>query len=74
MAPGHPSHRDSTFRREWAGFAGGIITAVGLPYFDRLIDKPSGRFVVRGIPLELLVATGRRGPGPGASTTVGPTS
>ena len=33
---------------ERAGFAGGIITAVGLPYFDGLIDKPTGRFVVGG--------------------------
>ncbi len=39
---------------ERAGFAGGIITTVGLPYFDGLIDKPSGRFVVRGLALELL--------------------
>lgn len=39
---------------ERAGFAGGIITAVGLPYFDGLIDKPTGRFVVRGLALELL--------------------
>jgi hypothetical protein len=39
---------------ERAGFAGGIITAVGLPYFDGLIDKPTGRFVVRGLALEFL--------------------
>lgn len=39
---------------ERAGFSGGIITTVGLPYFDGLIDKPSGRFVVKGIALELL--------------------
>ncbi|HSH94068.1 MAG TPA: FAD-dependent oxidoreductase [Roseimicrobium sp.] len=39
---------------ERAGFSGGIITTVGLPYFDGLIDKPTGRFVVKGIPLELL--------------------
>jgi glycine/D-amino acid oxidase-like deaminating enzyme len=43
---------------ERAGFAGGIITTVGLPYFDGLIDKPSGRLVVRGIPLELLQRLG----------------
>lgn len=48
---------------ERAGFAGGIITAVGLPYFDGLIDKPTGRFVVRGIALELLVALGVAKPG-----------
>lgn len=43
---------------ERAGFAGGIITTVGLPYFDGLIDKPSGRFVVKGIALELLQKLG----------------
>ncbi len=43
---------------ERAGFSGGIITAVGLPYFDGLIDRPTGRFVVKGIALELLVAMG----------------
>ena len=48
---------------ERAGFSGGIITAVGLPYFDGLIDKASGRFVVQGIALELLVAMGAAKPG-----------
>ena len=43
---------------ERAGFSGGIITCVGLPYFDGLIAKQTGRFVVGGIPVELLVATG----------------
>ncbi len=43
---------------ERAGFSGGIITTVGLPYFDGLIDKPTGRFVVKGIALELLTALG----------------
>ena len=43
---------------ERAGFSGGIITTVGLPYFDGLIDKPSGRLVVKGIPLELLQKLG----------------
>ncbi|MFO1064452.1 MAG: FAD-dependent oxidoreductase [Pirellulales bacterium] len=43
---------------ERAGFCGGIITTVGLPYFDGLIDKPSGRFVVKGIALELLQKLG----------------
>lgn len=47
---------------ERAGFAGGIITCVGLPYFDGLIAKQTGRFVVRGIPLEFLAATGAAGP------------
>ena len=48
---------------ERAGFSGGIITAVGLPYFDGLIDKASGRFVVHGIAVELLVAMGAAKPG-----------
>ncbi|HEX4128912.1 MAG TPA: FAD-dependent oxidoreductase [Pirellulales bacterium] len=43
---------------ERAGFAGGIITTVGLPYFDGLVDKGSGRFVVKGIALELLTDLG----------------
>lgn len=43
---------------ERAGFSGGIITTVGLPYFDGLIDKPTGRFVMKGIPLELLQKLG----------------
>lgn len=43
---------------ERAGFAGGIITTVGLPYFDGLIDKTTGRFVVKGIALELLRGLG----------------
>jgi len=43
---------------ERAGFYGGIITTVVLSYFDGLIDKPSGRFVVKGIPLELLQKLG----------------
>ena len=41
---------------ERAGFAGGIITAVGLPYFDGLVDKFTGRFVVRGLAVETLAA------------------
>ena len=48
---------------ERAGFAGGIITCVGLPYFDGLIAKQDGRFVVGGIPVELLVAMGAAKPG-----------
>ena len=43
---------------ERAGFAGGIITAVGLPYFDGIADKRTGRIVVRGIPFELLMKMG----------------
>jgi hypothetical protein len=48
----------NTLLIERAGFSGGIITTVGLPYFDGLIDKPSGRFVVKGIALELLLKLG----------------
>lgn len=48
---------------ERAGFSGGIITTVGLPYFDGLIDKPSGRFVVKGLALELLQKLGVAKPG-----------
>lgn len=43
---------------ERAGFAGGIITAVGLPYFDGIADKRTNKIVVRGIPLEFLVEMG----------------
>jgi hypothetical protein len=48
---------------ERAGFAGGIITCVGLPYFDGLIVKQTGRFAAGGIPVELLVAMGAAKPG-----------
>ncbi|MCF7689884.1 MAG: FAD-dependent oxidoreductase, partial [Cephaloticoccus sp.] len=48
---------------ERAGFSGGIITAVGLPYFDGLIEKATGRFVVFGIARELLVAMDAARPG-----------
>jgi FAD dependent oxidoreductase len=51
-------HGAKTLLIERAGFSGGIITTVGLPYFDGLIDKPSGRFVVKGIALELLQRLG----------------
>jgi hypothetical protein len=43
---------------ERAGFAGGIITAVGLPYFDGIADIKDNRIVVRGIALELLSKSG----------------
>ena len=43
---------------ERAGFAGGIITAVGLPYFDGIADIKERRVVVRGIGLELLAKSG----------------
>jgi glycine/D-amino acid oxidase-like deaminating enzyme len=43
---------------ERAGFAGGIITAVGLPYFDGIARKRDRRLIMGGIPLELLVRSG----------------
>jgi ribulose 1,5-bisphosphate synthetase/thiazole synthase len=43
---------------EKAPFAGGIITCVGLPYFDGIANIKDNRVVVRGIALELLAATG----------------
>lgn len=43
---------------ERAGFAGGIITTVGLPYFDGIADIKDNRIVARGIALELLAKTG----------------
>jgi hypothetical protein len=47
-----------TLMLERAGFAGGIITTVGLPYFDGLADIKDKRIVVRGIGLELLSKSG----------------
>ncbi len=43
---------------ERAGFAGGIITAVGLPYFDGIAHVKDNRVVVGGIAMELLVKMG----------------
>ncbi len=43
---------------EKAPFAGGIITSVGLPYFDGIADIKDKRIVVRGIALELLAKMG----------------
>ncbi len=43
---------------EKAPFAGGIITSVGLPYFDGIAHISTNRVVVRGIPLELLSKSG----------------
>ena len=43
---------------EKAPFAGGIITSVGLPYFDGIAHISTNRVVVRGIALELLAKTG----------------
>jgi NADPH-dependent 2,4-dienoyl-CoA reductase/sulfur reductase-like enzyme len=43
---------------EKAPFAGGIITSVGLPYFDGIADIRDNRIVVRGVALELLSKSG----------------
>ncbi len=43
---------------EKAPFAGGIITSVGLPYFDGIAHISTHRIVVRGIALELLAKSG----------------
>jgi hypothetical protein len=43
---------------EKAPFAGGIITSVGLPYFDGIAHITTKRVVVRGIALELLAKSG----------------
>ena len=43
---------------EKAPFAGGIITSVGLPYFDGIAHITTHRVVVRGIALELLAKSG----------------
>src|SRR4051812_3157442 len=47
---------------EKAPFAGGIITSVGLPYFDGIANIRDSRVVVRGIALELLAKTGKCAP------------
>jgi len=43
---------------ERAGFAGGIITAVGLPYFDGISNIKDSKIIVRGIGFELLAKSG----------------
>ena len=43
---------------EKAPFAGGIVTSVGLPYFDGITHITTKRVVVRGIALELLSKSG----------------
>lgn len=43
---------------ERSGFAGGIITSVGLPFFDGIAHIKDKRIVVRGIALELLTKSG----------------
>lgn len=47
-----------TLMVEKAPFAGGIITNVGLPYFDGIADIKTKRVVVKGIALELLSKSG----------------
>ena len=48
---------------ERAGFAGGIITCVGLPYFDGIADFYTKKVVTPGIPLELFAKSGGCAPG-----------
>lgn len=43
---------------ERAGFAGGIITTVGLPFFDGIARKSDRKIMQRGIALELLSRSG----------------
>lgn len=43
---------------ERAGFAGGIMTTVGLPFFDGIADIRDNRIIARGIGLELFVKMG----------------
>lgn len=43
---------------ERAGFAGGIITCVGLPYFDGIADAFTKKLVTPGLPLELFARSG----------------
>lgn len=47
-----------TLLMEKAPFAGGIITSVGLPYFDGIAHIDTKRIVVRGIALEMLAKSG----------------
>ncbi|HSJ02598.1 MAG TPA: FAD-dependent oxidoreductase [Verrucomicrobium sp.] len=51
-------HGAKTLLVEKAPFAGGIITSVGLPYFDGIANIGDHRVVVRGIALELLAKSG----------------
>jgi hypothetical protein len=51
-------HGARTLLVEKAPFAGGIITSVGLPYFDGISNIGDHRVVVKGIALELLSKTG----------------
>lgn len=47
---------------ERAPFAGGILTAVGLPFLDGIACWHTGRLVVRGLALETLVRLGQTAP------------
>lgn len=47
-----------TLLLERAGFAGGIITSVGLPYFDGIANIKNNTIISRGIALELLLKSG----------------
>jgi hypothetical protein len=51
-------HGAKTLLIEKAPFAGGIVTSVGLPYFDGIANIKDHRVVVRGIALELLAKSG----------------
>lgn len=48
---------------ERAGFAGGIITSVGLPFFDGIARKSDKKILYRGIGFEFLVRMGVCKPG-----------
>lgn len=43
---------------ERAGFAGGILTSVGNPWFDGIAHLGTGRIALGGIPFEMLVRLG----------------
>jgi len=58
---------------ERAGFAGGIITGVGLPFFDGIAEPKSNRIVVRGIGIELLSKSGVCAPDATHTKTHNPT-
>ena len=47
-----------TLLLERAGFAGGIVTSVGLPYFDGIANIKNNLIISRGIALELLQKSG----------------
>lgn len=47
---------------ERAGFAGGIITAASLPFFDGIAEIENKRIVTRGLPRELMARLGQCAP------------